>query len=243
MLLGHGEVVHHRDIRCLEPLFAHEFALLVGDAECDIARGESARLIAEEVEFTARGVEPRVRRHRLTAELAVVVPGAARLERMRIELDRAAVLLQGEEPPAVPDWRRVVDASPLAANARIVGVRIAIQAIERAASGAFVEKAFGADVALLEIDVAVFKAQQAQHAVAAEVRVVSQHRRVLRIGNATEPGPVDLARQFTFDDKIVDIAFDARRRVVAAEVHRFWKRSLARSSRASAPLAADRHLR
>ena len=134
-----------------------------------------------------------------------------------------AVFLESEQAPAVVDGRRVVGAATPSAHARVVRVWIAIQPVQRAARAAFVSEPFGADVTLPEVDVAVLESQQPHHAVAAEKGVVPQHGRILRIRDALVPRAVDFRRHGALDHEVVDVAFDARRRVVAAEIHRVGK--------------------
>ncbi len=116
------------------------------------------------------------------------------------------------------------DIARLAANARVVGERVAVQAEERAASGALRLPALGFDVAHLEIDVAIFEAKKAHHAVAAQERVVAEHGRILRIRDRAIPVAVDLFGYFALSDQVVNIALDAGGCVPAREVHRVGER-------------------
>ena len=188
VLARDGEIVHQRDVGSFEPFFARQVAFFVGDAERDVFGDQAARFVAEEIEIAGVGRQARVRGHGLAFELAVVIEFADGFERMRIELHGVAVFFEREQLAGVVDRRGVVDVARLAVDAGIVGERIAIQAVERAACGALGLPALGLDVAHLEIDVAVFEAEQAHHAVAAQECVVAEHGRILRIGDGAIPG-------------------------------------------------------
>ena len=224
VLARDGEIVHQRDVGRFEPLFARQVALFVGDAERHIFSDQAARFVAEEVEIARVRRQARVRGHGLAFQLAVIIPLADGFERVGIHLHRVAVFFKREQLAGVIDRRGVVDVARLALDAGIVGERIAILAVQRTARGALRLPALGLDVAHLEIDVAVLEAEQADHAVAAQERVVAEHGRILRIGNGTIPGAVDLLRHSAFGDQIVDVALDAGWRVPAREVHRIGER-------------------
>jgi hypothetical protein len=54
----------------------------------------------------------------------------------------------------------------------------------------------------------MLEAKAAHHAVAAQESVVTQKRRILRIGHAAVPAAFDLIRQRAFQHQIVDVALD-----------------------------------
>src|SRR5262245_2888223 len=109
------------------------------------------------MQLAAARIEPRVCRHRLAAQLPAEIPFAARFERARIELHRAAIFLQCQEPAGVKHRRSVVHAAVLATHAWIVRVRTAIETVQRAPRLALVVEALAADVTLPEVDVAIFE--------------------------------------------------------------------------------------
>ena len=115
---------------------------------------------------------------------------------------------------------RVVHAAVDALHAGIVRVGIAVEAEQPAARLAVGFQAVGHDVLHLEIHVPILEFERADHAVAAQVRVVAEHRRILRIGDRAIPRAVDLLRQISLDDEIVDVALGAHRRVKAGVVKR-----------------------
>ena len=91
------------------------------------------------------------------------------------------VFLQREQPAAVKDGRGVRYAAALAlaaevpaADALVVRVRVAVQAVQRAARLALVAPALRLHVAHLEIDVAVLEPEHAHHAIAAQHGVVAE---------------------------------------------------------------------
>ncbi len=100
--------MHQRAVGNLEPLLVHQLAVLVRDAVGNIARCQATRLVAEEVHVPRFGIEPRVRGHRLAAQLAAIIPLAEGLERARMNLHRTTVFLQREQTTAVEDRSRVV---------------------------------------------------------------------------------------------------------------------------------------
>jgi hypothetical protein len=108
-------------------------------------------------------------------------------------------------------------------HAGVVGVDVAVQAVQGTPRLAFVLEAFGMNVALLEIGVAVREAHGAHHAVAAQESVVSQLGRILVIRHRAIPRAVDLGGQRTLDHQVVYVAFDARRRIEAGKIHRLGK--------------------
>ncbi len=84
-------------------------------------------------------IDARMRGHGGAAQATAEVVFAERFERARIELDRAAVFLGREQAARMEHRRGVGGASPgRAFDARIVRVRIAIEAVEAAACLPFV---------------------------------------------------------------------------------------------------------
>jgi hypothetical protein len=69
--------------------------------------------------------------------------------------------------------------------------------------------ALGAYIALAQADPAPVEPEQADHAVAAQVDVITRQGRKLRIGDAPVPTPREFLRQGALDDEIPDVAFDA----------------------------------
>lgn len=67
----------------------------------------------------------------------------------------------------------------------------------------------GPGATLLEVDTAVAKSEQANHAVAVEPDVIAQQWGKLRIGGDPVERAVYVARHFTLEFEIADIRFQA----------------------------------
>ncbi len=153
----------------------------------------------------------------LAGQPALEVPGTDGLKRVRVDLIRLGVLLQRQQPSAVPDDVGVGGAAVQTRHARIVGETIAVDAEKPPARGPFRHQPFGADITAAVVDPAAGEAEQADVAVAIEARAPLVFRR--RIGEvALQPveAPLEIGRQFAIDLAIEDIRLEPRRGVEAA---------------------------
>ena len=131
------------------------------------------------------------------AEAAVVVAGAAGVQRARLDLGRQVAFLQREQASAVKDYVGVGDAAILDVDRRRVR-QFAAKTAEQRAAGVVLGLPFrGADPAVAIAGAAVLEMKGVQHAVADEP--VRAGRLELRVGAVAIKRAVEFARQLALD--------------------------------------------
>ena len=116
----------------------------------------------------------------------------------------------------MPERRGIGGIGIDAPHASIIRERIAVSAEKCAPRRALGVKFGSAHVTRLQVGVPVLQTHHMHHAVAIDENILSLQRRVLRIRTQAEIGAVEAGGNFAFDLEIVDIAFHANRRSVAA---------------------------
>ncbi len=194
------------------------------------------------------GVVLRMRGERVAGERAVEpVVAVDRLERVRIERRRHRVFLHREQLAAVVPDLRVLRRARLAAHRRIVGVGVAVDAIERLPRRVLCLPAIVLHPAAAIVDVAVLDAESAHVAFAVErdVVFVRARFRVLRIGSDAEEGSVEIVGNVAVDFAVVQRVFrtvDAvvGSRAAGAELAAFLRESQLRGRGAGAERGTHR---
>ena len=144
-------------------------------------------------------------------------PGAPRVQRLRVDLERRVPLLEGQQPAPVPDDIGVGEPVGLDALCDGVGVH-RVEGIEQAAPLAALQRPLHrARPAVPVPHAAVPDAEHVQHAVAGEPVVVAA-RRELRVGAVAVVGDVEIGRQLAAHDDVVDVALHADGREVPGEL-------------------------
>src|SRR5208282_3677597 len=133
-------------------------------------------------------------------DAAVVVVPADGLESVGVELVRHVVLFEGEQLARMPDHIRVGSPRIAIFGDGVTRVTVAVAAKERAAVLFLDLVTLGADVAALEIHVAVLEAEHDDHAFAVDEDVVAPHRRVLAVGTTAIENAVKVLRNRAIGD-------------------------------------------
>ena len=200
VMFGDREVVHHRAIGRVKPLFAHQFAGGVDHRIGDFGAGEAVGLIAVKKQFAGLGVNADMCRHRFGFQRAVEIIAAERVERDRINAIGAAIFLGHQQAASVPDRGCIGDGAIDARHVGIIGKGVAIPAKARAPRLVFRQPARGADIAHGEIGGAIgVERQAADHAVARQHIVVGEFGREMRIGNRAVKAAAHFGWQSAFD--------------------------------------------
>jgi hypothetical protein len=194
-VFGDRPVVHHRRVRRLEPGLVDDATGRVRLVVGDVPRRLSLGHVAEEHELTGARIDLRVCGRRLGRQIAVPGELADRVQRVRVDLDRCAVLLGGEQPAAVPVHVRVGEPAAQPRHARVVGERVSVGAEQRPPRLPFRHEARRPHVPGLEVAVAVPEAEHRDHAVGVEVEVALDERRPRRV----RTDPVERAAQLRGD--------------------------------------------
>ena len=187
VIFGDDEIMHHRAMRAIEPLFADQFSVLVRIPIGHGRRGETGGLIAEDEHLLRLGIDADMRRHRLGLERAIEIIFADGFERMRVDERARPILLGHDQATGMPDRRGVGDRALHVLHDFDIGVGIAIAAEQALAGFMLGLPARGLHIFDIIIDSAVRIEQHAvDHAVIGQGRVRLEERRELRIGNGAE---------------------------------------------------------
>jgi hypothetical protein len=132
---------------------------------------------------------------------------AAGIERVRVYLERQMRLLEGEEPPGVPQDAGVGDAVILVQGQWVGGSRIAPAPEQRAAGAVFKLPFRGADPPVAVGYAVPFESKHVHHPVAEESVMVLIARRVLRVRPVAIERAEETIRQGPYDREIEGVAF------------------------------------
>ena len=221
--LGEAHVVDHAAVGRVEELFRLQFALLVDDEIAHRLRTQARGFIPEREHLARHRVHAHVRSHRFGLELALVVPGTIRLERVRVHAVRATIFLGGQQVAAM-EHRRGVRHGPVdSRHGRVVGERIAVAPEQAAARFLLGVVTRGVDVADIVVDrrgaVRPFAEQKPrQHAICGQQRVPGRHGRVGRIRHGAEEGTANIRRNDALHREIPQAGFRANGRIQPAEL-------------------------
>ena len=130
VLLRDRDVVDDPEVRRLEPHLFDDVAVGVDRVDRDVLREDALRLVAVRDHLPGQRIDLRMRRHARRLPLAVEVPAAERLERMRIEVVRQRIFFERDQLAAVPIDMSVRGAAVDVRDARVVRVRVAVHAQE-----------------------------------------------------------------------------------------------------------------
>ena len=185
------------------------------DVVGDVARIDTLGAVAEADELAVVRVDLGMRGERGAAHAAAEVPFAAGRERDRVQRHGQAVFLEGEQLAGMEHHVGVGGAAAVALHRRLVRVGVAVGAVQRLAGGALELELLGAHVAVLEVHPAPVEAELRHRAIAVEVDVVAELRRVLRIRRGAVEDAVHVGRHRAVDLQVVDVELEAARRGVA----------------------------
>ena len=217
-VLGDGPVVDHRRVRRLEPRLVHDLArrvgLVVGDVRGRLALGH----VAEEDQRAVARVDLRVRGRGPRRQVAVPGELADGIQRVRVDLDRRAVLLGGQQPAAVPVHVGVGEPARQPGDRRVVGERVPVGAEQRPPRRPLGHEARRPHVPGPEVAEPVLEPEHRDHAVGVEVEVALGQRGPGRV----RPDPVEGAVQRRGDLPLghldpADLALEPHRREPALE--------------------------
>ena len=216
MLIGGDEVMHHARKGRIEALRTGEDAVGIHRLVAHAGAERAGNHVAEKQHLAGLRVNLRMGRHR-PLELVVIAPGSLRLQGAGVDLEGRMPLLQGQQLATVPNHVGVGEALVF----RSLGERVVLHWIERAVEAAALTPLQGplggAHPAVAVAHPAVLNVEHVQHAVARKPVVVAA-RRKLRIGAVAEVGNVEVGRQLTANDHVVDVALHANRREIASQL-------------------------
>ncbi len=152
------------------------------------------------------------------AQLAAELRDAEGFQGDRVELVGDGILAQGEELAVVDPAGGVAGVVAIGPRRRgIVGMGVAIGAIEPPAGLAFQQEALGLHIALDEIDIAVLEMEGGHHPVAV-IEVVVLQGRIEGVAAAAVEAAVQLLRNLAYHLAVIDLRLEAKRRHCRMEV-------------------------
>ena len=208
-------VVDQADVGLLEAHLMADVAVLVGGVQIDIVGGQALGLVANGDHVAGQRIDLGMGGEGLALPLAVEVPGALGGQGVRVELVGQPVFLQREQPAGMGEGRGVGDRAQIrvqqVAHARVVGVRVAVIAIELPAGRLLRLQAMGTHPAAVEVDLAALEAEAAGVAIGIQRRVIREQGGVIPVTADAVKGAVEVRGDLAEDFTVVDIRFKTGR--------------------------------
>src|SRR6185312_10847607 len=214
VLVREPHVVQHARVRREEAPLARDASLAIEAAHEYIARTETLRLVTVGEGLPGHRVELGMCGERLAVETLAEGLVSNRCERVRIDLVRQPVFLRCVEPAAEDHRRRIRRRAPVGirnvAHARLVGVRIAIVAIELPPRFQLAPVALRLYVAALVVRATTLDAEEADVTIRRQNRFVEIRRRIEPIEMHAIERAVEALRNLARDLAIVHVHLEPR---------------------------------
>ena len=220
MAMGERHVVDDADIGHLEAHLVAHLAGPVDGADEEIIRGEARGLVAEGHHLAGERVELRMGGEGLTLPAALEIPGTDGLQRVRIDLVRQPVLLGHEQLAGMNHGGGVGHGAQVGmggiAYRGIIGVGIAVVAVQLVARLAILLQPVRVHEPALEIHLAALEAKAADIAVGIEDGIVGKLRRVIPLVSGAVERPVQIRWDLAGDLAVLQRDFESQRRIEPA---------------------------